>query len=281
VQAAAWAGHSPNEHLKTYAHATLTDREEIDHQAALESVTVTRVVGSGLEKWARALDDTIFPPPVQPSALVGDDYPSLKEFVRVVVDMQVADLRLLMQLPQDELDPHVGCNLAATAVILNLVSGFSVWLFPAPAADKIRADEVADGGRKSSRRFKAFVAEYWPRIGPEPAPSWVADRLYEVRNSLSHDLGAYDDPNQREPRSVRLAKSAYRLQDVVDGLERNLVHPLMTVPVVEEHDGTYTVRVAGLYWAMHWMLKKALAADPAKLDADIAARLFPSFEETE
>lgn len=31
VQAAAWLGHSPHEHLKTYAHATLTDRSELDY----------------------------------------------------------------------------------------------------------------------------------------------------------------------------------------------------------------------------------------------------------
>jgi len=30
VEAAAWLGHSPQEHLKTYAHATLSDRREVD-----------------------------------------------------------------------------------------------------------------------------------------------------------------------------------------------------------------------------------------------------------
>ena len=31
VEAAAWLGHSPTEHLKTYAHATLSDRSEIGY----------------------------------------------------------------------------------------------------------------------------------------------------------------------------------------------------------------------------------------------------------
>ena len=39
VQAAAWLGHSPQEHLKTYAHATLTDRSELNH-AWMASVRV-------------------------------------------------------------------------------------------------------------------------------------------------------------------------------------------------------------------------------------------------
>lgn len=33
VEAAAWLGHSPTEHLKTYAHATLADRDEFDYSA--------------------------------------------------------------------------------------------------------------------------------------------------------------------------------------------------------------------------------------------------------
>ena len=36
AEAAAWLGHSPQEHLRTYAHATLTDRSEIDYPEVLE-----------------------------------------------------------------------------------------------------------------------------------------------------------------------------------------------------------------------------------------------------
>lgn len=39
VEAAAWLGHSPNEHLKTYAHATLVDRSELGYE---KLVSVTR-----------------------------------------------------------------------------------------------------------------------------------------------------------------------------------------------------------------------------------------------
>jgi integrase len=35
VEAAAWLGHSPTEHLRTYAHATLVDRRETDYSASL------------------------------------------------------------------------------------------------------------------------------------------------------------------------------------------------------------------------------------------------------
>jgi integrase len=36
AEAAAWLGHSPQEHLATYAHATLVDRSELDFAALLE-----------------------------------------------------------------------------------------------------------------------------------------------------------------------------------------------------------------------------------------------------
>lgn len=36
AQTAVWLGDSATEHLKTYVHATLVDRSEIDEQAALE-----------------------------------------------------------------------------------------------------------------------------------------------------------------------------------------------------------------------------------------------------
>jgi integrase len=35
ADAAAWLGHSPSEHLATYAHATLVDRDEITYTDAL------------------------------------------------------------------------------------------------------------------------------------------------------------------------------------------------------------------------------------------------------
>ena len=38
VEAAAWLGHSPQEHLKTYAHATLADRTELEHAKLLRRV---------------------------------------------------------------------------------------------------------------------------------------------------------------------------------------------------------------------------------------------------
>jgi hypothetical protein len=193
--------------------------------------------------------------------------------------MQIADLRLLFRLPVPELDPDVGCNLTIAAAMLNIISGLSVWFFHTDEAAAIKALESGDGRRRSRQRFVSFVEEYWPRIPPEPSPDVVAARLYEVRNSLAHDLGAYEDLNQEHARVINLAKHPMSLVDIVEALERNLIHPL-TVPVVEEQGMTYTIHLSGVYWALHRMLRAALADHPKEIEAAIAAIEFPEIEET-
>ena len=45
----AWLGHSPHEHLATYAQATLVDRDELDYPNLLDSATrKARLTGPGL-----------------------------------------------------------------------------------------------------------------------------------------------------------------------------------------------------------------------------------------
>ncbi len=41
VEAAAWLGHSPTEHLRTYAHATLIDRSELEHARLVQTQVQT------------------------------------------------------------------------------------------------------------------------------------------------------------------------------------------------------------------------------------------------
>lgn len=191
--------------------------------------------------------------------------------------MQVADLRLLLRLPAPELEPDVGCNLTMATVLLGLISGFSVWFFETDDAAAIRAEEDERGHPLSRRRFLAFVTTYWPGIEPEGDPATTAKRLYEVRNSLAHDLGAHNDPKQEQPRIVHLAKQAYSLDNIVTGLELNKVHPLK-VPVIEDRDGAITIHLAGLYWAVLWMLKRAIEDKADSIEARMADLAFPELD---
>jgi hypothetical protein len=65
-------------------------------------------------------DSEVWPPPVQPSSLPGPHYPATAELLHRQVDMQIADLRVLLRLPLPELDPDAGLNFTAAAMMLNL-----------------------------------------------------------------------------------------------------------------------------------------------------------------
>lgn len=218
-----------------------------------------------------------FPPPVVPSELPGSDYPVLTEFLRRQVDMQFADLRLLLRLPVPELEPHVGCNLTAASMMLNVISGFSVWLYHTEKAGEIRDEEIRARKRLSGKRFKGFVEEYWPPDAPGPSAADVAERLYEVRNSLAHDLGVGDDPGQDKARKIRLAKRPLSLDDVV-GLERAVGYPF-TVSAIEVEATTHTVYLVIVYWALYKMLRRALADKAAEIEAAIVSVFVPEITE--
>jgi len=219
-----------------------------------------------------------FPPPVVPSELPGSDYPVLTEFLRRQVDMQFADLRLLLRLPVPELEPHVGCNLTAASMMLNVISGFSRWFYRTERAAKIMEKETKKGHALSAERFKGFVEEYWPQEATGPSAAEVAKRLYEVRNSLAHDLGARDPERPGEAQHITLSKGAMSLDDVVTGLERGLGYPF-TVPVIEVEGTTRTVHLAVVYWALHRMLRRAIDEKAEQIEAAVAAVFVPEIIE--
>ena len=218
-----------------------------------------------------------FPPPFVPSAELAAGCPATQLFLRRQVDMQVEDLRLLCRLPAEELDPHVGCNLTAAAMMLNVISGFSRWFFHTEVATAIAAEEQ-HGNPQSAKRFKGFVKEYWPRLDPEPAPDGVAKRLYEIRNSLSHDLGVRDEPNHKDEATIRLAKHKMTLDEIVMDLERNLAHPLKVSIIEEQVDGSL-VHLSGLYWALLYMLRRALEDRPREIEDALSGISWPEIEE--
>jgi hypothetical protein len=222
----------------------------------------------------------VFPEPLKPSDLVPGNYPSLKRLLAQQVDMLFADLRLMLRLPAPSLEPDVGMNVTAAAMMMNIISGFSVWLFQTDEAKRIEAEEAKRKGQQklSGQRFKGFVTAYWPRLDPEPEPAVVAARLYKVRNALAHALGV-DDVDDPKARSVSLRKHALDPQDIVDALERNLAHP-QTVPVIREEDeGVLVVNISALYWALYRMLAAAVKDKPAEIESAISRVSFPKVAE--
>lgn len=205
---------------------------------------------------------------------------NVQHFLREQVDMQFADIRVLLRLPQTELDPHVGCNFTAAAAILSQISGFSIWFFHNSAAKRIEGRERNRNARApfSGPRFKSFVRSYYPRAIGEPTVATVANHLYDCRNVLSHVLGVGEVIRTQRPRQMDIVKPDPPLseEDIVD-LEIHASYPLAGVPV--ERVGSRTrLSVPGLYWALGYMLRAAITDQPERCNAAVvpALKMFPS-----
>jgi hypothetical protein len=199
-------------------------------------------------------------------------YPSLTRLLSEQVDMQFADLRVLLRLPQPELAPHVGCNLTATAMILNQISGFSAWFFHNRYARRLEREERKRRLVLSRKRFQGFVRAYYPRSLGEPSVQTVATRLYDIRNLLAHNLGISDLDRKPRRHEIALVKPdpAVSAEDIVD-LELESMFPGVGIPM-QRTGAAMAVRVPGLYWALGRMLRAAVLDQPERCE-DAAARL--------
>jgi hypothetical protein len=201
-----------------------------------------------------------------------------QRLLREQVDMQFADMRALLRLPHEDVAPQVGCNTTLAAMVFNQISGFSVWFFHNPAAQRIKTREVREKRRVplSGQRFKGFVRAYYPRRAGEPRVGTIADKLYEARNVLAHNLGVEDLRTGRR-RAIVLKKPDPPLapEDVVD-LELQPYFPLAGLPVQRVGLET-TFYLPGLYWATGRMLRAALAdqADRCEQRAKELLRALP------
>jgi hypothetical protein len=206
--------------------------------------------------------------------------PNVQRFLAEQIDMQFADIRVLLRLPEPTIDPHVGANFTAATAILGQISGLSIWLFHNAAAKRIRTREVKEKRKMplSGLRFKSFVRSYYPRVAGEPTVLTIANHLYDTRNVLSHSLGIGEVVKMKGRRNVDIVKPdpALSEQDVVD-LEKFPLFPLVGVPV--ERRGSRTLLyVPGLYWALGRMLRAALQDQPGRCEAAVAPalKMFPS-----
>jgi hypothetical protein len=209
-----------------------------------------------------------------PSAFAeAQNLPAVQRLLAEQVDMQFADLRALLRLPNDDIAPNVGVNLTATAAILGQISGLSIWFLQNRWAQTISREEKQRRMILSKRRFLGFVRAYYPRAAGEPDIRTIARTLYETRNLLVHNLGVTDAEAKKNRRQVFLVKPDPPLTsaDVVD-LETHAQYPLAGTPV--RLDGRkLMLNVPGLYWALGRMLRSALADEPARCETRAEALL--------
>ncbi|MDP9235783.1 MAG: hypothetical protein M3P30_00035 [Chloroflexota bacterium] len=179
-------------------------------------------------------------------------YPKLQRLLARQMDMQIADLRVLLQLPLENLD--AGCNFAVASVLFNLIGGCSVCFLDADAERPTRKPRGGDGA------FKKLLNLYYPWQDEPVRPSKAIEILYHwARSPLVHALGI-DEP-QRD--NVALAKGPLPIARVLEleGLERRPDWLPPTLDPLEEREGTlFVISVPTLYWGFHRLLH-ALFAD--------------------
>jgi len=144
---------------------------------------------------------------------------AVKRLIQGAVEDQFNDVHSMMMLPN--------CNFAATAILVNLISGMSTIFYG------------QDGG--SGARFKNVLKDFYPwDLQPSNnAPREVViECLYDtVRNPLAHSLGVQTQEakgRRGQPTHVIVKKPSGKSfgygkpglpQDLLEQLERSLVPP--------------------------------------------------------
>lgn len=170
------------------------------------------------------------------------------ELLRDHVDMQVNDVRGMLLLPRVDTEP--GMNLAATAIMLNLLCGFALWFDD----EQVR---VGQGANRDS--FRAFFEAHYPgeRIPGSGSLGGVSARLWGLRNLLAHSVGL--PGRQGQLRTYSIAKGPMSEAQVVR-IELEDGYPFTTNPLrVARRDTHLDIEVPGLYWAFVHMLRHALS----------------------
>lgn len=195
-------------------------------------------------------------------------HPHLKNLLANQIDMQIEDLRGLLQLPLPEYGLAGGCNFTAGTALFNIIAGASVCFFKASVSG------ISDR-RDRSARFKEVLTKFYP-WGDDPSTSGTSLRVDEcvnavydsARNPLVHTLGL-DDPMSNRIQVV-LAKNPLTPKEIAayEGITRPAV---AKSTIVDKHllaDGSTEIilSVPTLYWGVHRMLRN-LFADASEVAA--------------
>jgi hypothetical protein len=180
--------------------------------------------------------------------------PSLQRMLREHLDMQIADLRVLLRLPTKRLP--AGCNFTAAAMIFNLIAGSSVCFYN--ASEKTMEDRPPAG-----KRFRGLLEEYFPWGAGTVAAKDGARVLWKYsRNPLAHNLGL-DEESAPE---IQIRKNRVGPTRIL-ALEDSQKLPAWAKPPLRPIGSHYVLDVCGLYWGTHRMLHAVLADDAHRLGA--------------
>ena len=197
------------------------------------------------------------------------EYYYLKRLLQAQVDMQFMDLRSMLLLPRKEIGLEGGCNLAATAILFNIIAGFSVCLFESGE------DALRNRGDRS-RRFREIIRQYYPWENEPVEKNQFVNILYDsARNPLTHSLGLDTPPSQTIGKQVVLQKYALTMPQILE-LEDSQKRPAWLAPtLIGVHELAHgsvevVISVPTLYWGVNRMIRN-LFSNPVN---NVAANSF-------
>ena len=185
-------------------------------------------------------------------------FPAVAKFLDSQVEMQIADLRVMMGMPRRNGEP--GFNLSSLNVMLDLVAGFSVCLF--------EASEAALTNRQDrGSRFKRLLTDYYPWEADEWGAEGRSEWLWNVaRSPLAHALGVLDP--SIAPWFVAAKRPLSAME--IGSLESDPAHPAwlpgtLVLNVQENAAAAVVLSVPTLYWGT-WRMVEALCQDEHQMD---------------
>ena len=214
---------------------------------------------------------------MEPSAWAElEPYPVLRELFALQIDMQFADVRVLLRLPELELELELegGCNLALAALLFNLISGASVLFYNASVGS------ITERGNRG-QRFKGLLRDYYPWSTTYVLPrEQSVDLLWEGgRHPLIHSLGIGPTktialPGSPEidgtPITVVYGKSALT-KDQIEAVVTSRTTPFQGTLWLSESNRV-TVSVPTLAWGVHEMLRRLFADEVQAIKAERAMK---------
>jgi hypothetical protein len=180
--------------------------------------------------------------------------PSLKWMLAEHVDIQIADLRVLLRLPTKRLPAE--CNFTAAAMLFNLIAGASVCFYNA-------SEKTMKRPPPAGKHFRGVLEECFPWDAGTVAAKDGARVLWKYsRNPLAHNLGLdHESAPTIQIRNNRVGPTR------IIALEDSEKLPAWAKPPLRPMGPHYVIDVCGLYWGTHRMLHAVLADDSHRFGA--------------
>ncbi len=197
-----------------------------------------------------------------------EPYPALRELFERQMDIEFADIRTLLLLPERKV--HSGCSLALALLLFNLVSGASVLFYKASL--KGFTDQ-----RNHRQRFKGLLHEYYPWSEDDLRREDATDVLWDgAQNPLMHQLRLGPTRRIPLPGAPRVQGTPVTLifgkEDLtaqqIEEVATSRTRPSWLKETVWLADQLVLINVPAFAWGVHEMIRRLLSDERQATQAE-------------